>query len=180
MKIRTPFEQKIYDAAYKAAYEKYTAIKGGDGSGNFGHAGRPGEVGGSSSDGGGVTVYHGTVSQLAGKIRKEGIKRSKASKVSKKGRVYFTTDIESAKYWAEDKVGMLGLDPNTTQLVVFEIVVPANILLQDTQSQGPNDFEYEGDIPPEWIVGDQIVDYYKSTKSSFYVPVLFSDGKMYL
>ena len=94
--------------------------------------------------------------------------------------MYFTTDIESAKYWAEDKVGMLGLDPSTTQLVVFEIVVPANILLQDTQSQGPNDFEYEGDIPPEWIVVDQIVDYYKSTRSKYYVPVLFSEGKMYL
>ena len=31
--------------------ETITALKGGDGSGNFGHAGRPGEVGGSAPAG---------------------------------------------------------------------------------------------------------------------------------
>lgn len=58
MTKRTPFEQKVYDAAYKAAYKRYleyyTALKGGEGSGNFGHAGRPGLVGGSAPDGGGT------------------------------------------------------------------------------------------------------------------------------
>jgi len=54
MKIMTPFLQKIYDEAYKAAFDK--AIKGGEGSGNFGHEGRPGEVGGSAADGGGAST----------------------------------------------------------------------------------------------------------------------------
>lgn len=38
----------------------FTFLKGGTGSGNFGHAGRPGEVGGSSPGGGGIS---GTVAR---------------------------------------------------------------------------------------------------------------------
>lgn len=178
---RTPFEQAIYDVAYKAAYEKLLSVKGGEGSGNFGHAGRPGLVGGSGEGGGGgVTVFHGTVSDFKDSIEKNGIRSSMASSVSKKGHVYATTDIESAKYWAENKVDDLGLDRAATKLYVFEIRVPADVLARDVQSQGANDYQIKGDIPPSWIVGVTEVNYYKAIKNKTYVPVLFSSGKMYL
>lgn len=41
----------------RALYVNVEDAKGGPGSGNFGHEGRPGMVGGSSSDGGGSTLY---------------------------------------------------------------------------------------------------------------------------
>ena len=43
--------------------------KGGPGSGNFGHAGRPGEIGGSSSDGGGISS--GGLSELESEVVKD-------------------------------------------------------------------------------------------------------------
>jgi len=49
-----------YTYSYIYAYVKtLLALKGGDGSGNFGHAGRPGLVGGSASSNGGVVVFGG-------------------------------------------------------------------------------------------------------------------------
>lgn len=174
--------QDIYTYVYLYAYsyaKTMLALKGGEGSGNFGHAGRPGLVGGSSS--GGVTVYHGTVDQFKDNIIKNGILSSRASSVSKKGHVYATSDIESAKYWAENKVDDLGLDRTKTKLFVFEIIIPADVLARDVQSQGSNDYQIKGDIPAEWIVGVQEVDYYKSKKQQkILVPVLFINGKMYL
>jgi len=52
----------------KAAEAEVTAA-GGPGSGNFGHAGRPGEIGGSSSEGGSQTTSRGSVQTLkSGKV----------------------------------------------------------------------------------------------------------------
>ena len=99
---RTPYEQKVYDVVYKEVYDRYLklySMKGGEGSGNFGHAGRPGLVGGSGDGGGGslssiaesqglevnsetfppsvtlsqgVTLYHATSNP--GKVRRGGLK----------------------------------------------------------------------------------------------------------
>ncbi len=59
--------------------EQALAEKGGPGSGHFGHAGRPGEVGGSVPSEGGEreTVFHGTSADRMIKIIDEGIKSGK-------------------------------------------------------------------------------------------------------
>ena len=193
MKKRTPYEQKIYDAAYKAAYDKYQelrSMKGGEGSGNFGHTGRPGEVcgsgeGGGSASGGGTsgecggTFYHGTTSEAAEYIKKNGLEISKASRNSKKGKVYITSSKDNAAYWAEDKLDFFGLDKSTTDLVIFEIKIPAGVAIdRDTQSSSENDFVHTGNIPAEWIVGETTISIKSAGK--YFVPVLFSNGKMYI
>jgi len=167
----------LYTYHYTYAYTKaMLAMKGGAGSGNFGHAGRPGLVGGSSSGG---TFYHGTTSEAAEYIKQNGLRIDKASRNSKKGKVYITSSIENAKYWAEDKLDYFGLDKNTTDLVIFEIRIPPGVQIdRDTQSASANDYVKTGDIPADWIVGFETI----SLKSAlgFFVPVLFNDGKMYL
>ena len=171
--------QEIYIWAYAYAYsyaKTLLALKGGQGSGNFGHAGRPGLVGGSSSGG---TFYHGTTSEAAEYIKKNGLEISKASRNSKKGKVYITSSKDNAAYWAEDKLDYFGLDKNTTDLVIFEIQIPEGVILdRDTQSTSENDFVHTGNIPPEWIVGETIISL--KSAGNYFVPVLFSDGKMYI
>lgn len=54
-------------------------VLGGKGSGNFGHSGRKGEVGGSAPSEGDI-VYHGTKESLAGSILKKGLLSGKSHK----------------------------------------------------------------------------------------------------
>lgn len=132
---------------------------------------------------GGQTVYHGTVDTFADDIQANGLLLSKASAVSKKGKIYVTTDLESAKYWGEDKADYLGLDKTKVKLVVFEIRIPEGVTLsRDVQSHGKNDFVHAGNIPPEWIVGYTVHDFFskKSASEKYLVPVLYLDGKYYL
>lgn len=70
--------------------------KGGPGSGNFGHGGRPGQVGGSSSGGGGG----GGGSPSGGKPSKEELQKIRQQKIDKK----FKTHLKTAKT-ALDKIG---------------------------------------------------------------------------
>lgn len=69
------------------------SLKGGAGSGNFGHSGRPGEVGGSSGASSGVfankVFYHYTTSKLSESIHRTGLRLTEGSL----GRaIYLTTD----------------------------------------------------------------------------------------
>ena len=81
-----------YDRLEAAQADNETAVrglqtKGGSGSGNFGHAGRPGEVGGSSS------VFHGTAGEFVVSIKKDGLKPGPA--VNGRG-VYAIADKHTA------------------------------------------------------------------------------------
>lgn len=176
----TPEElEELYYYAFLCGYVYTKAyIKGGDGSGNFGHAGRPGLVGGSAEGG---VFYHGTTSAAAETIKQNGLEISKASRNSKKGKVYITSSKDNAAYWAEDKLDYFGLDRNETDLVIFEIRVPAGVQLdRDTQSSSENDFVHVGNIPPEWIIGYTTISLKSETGASLYLPVLFNNGKFYI
>lgn len=80
---------------------------GGPGSGNFGHKGRPGEIGGSTS--GGQLLFHGTRGDNLDSILKTGL-------TSKRGVVYATTDFSVAKIYAENS--------SSKHVAILEIHVP--------------------------------------------------------
>ncbi|HVJ72043.1 MAG TPA: ADP-ribosyltransferase [Sphingomicrobium sp.] len=68
---------------------------GGPGSGHHGHAGRPGEVGGSASG----ETFHGTRLDVAKKIKKEGLRPGHG------GRVYVAHELDLALNYASQSTG---------------------------------------------------------------------------
>jgi len=83
----------------KAGPSVVVLCKGGEGSGNFGHEGRPGEIGGSGE--GGADVYHGTAEHYAKSILKDGLVSGTGSEnlnfsESVKGRVYVSAEAGEA------------------------------------------------------------------------------------
>ena len=71
-------------------------IKGGEGSGNFGHAGRPGEVGG-SGDGGSVPEKSEAIIKISKQLDERGVDTKwQRGEDTKTGRVVITED---GKFW---------------------------------------------------------------------------------
>jgi len=187
MKIRTPFEQKIYDAAYKAAYkaayEKYTSIKGGAGSGNFGHAGRPGEVGGSSSGfntdnkvnhapgTGGTIVSKNRFTPEAGGYMYHGTRMPDGQEyliADSDGVVYLTDDYLEASGYAEG--GALSSDYGGTPRVVAVSLAAGKIV------------NVQSEIDSAIQNGDDFTDIFSSARSSgadyaFYTHPSFIDDR---
>jgi hypothetical protein len=95
----------VFDAKQIHLVEKRDL--GGPGSGNFGHKGRPGEIGGSTS--GGQLLFHGTRGDNLDSILKTGL-------TSKRGVVYATTDFSVAKIYAENS--------SSKHVAILEIHVP--------------------------------------------------------
>jgi len=151
-------------------------LAGGPGSGNFGHAGRPGEVGGSAS--GGSTTFHGTSQKKLDSILKEGLRASYSGVIwpnqSKPGHVYMSTNMEEAQAWAIQTVdrefmfrkrgpdGTYSFDKG--QPVVLEVTIPEDVQDRVTNDEHfptegeyavreSNNRQFQGDIKPEWITG---------------------------
>jgi predicted ABC-type ATPase len=149
---------------------------GGPGSGNFGHAGRPGEVGGSAPDG--VKTFHGTSQKKLDSILKDGLQASYSGVIwpnqSKPGLVYMSTNMEEAQAWAIQTVdrefmfrkrgpdGTYSFDRG--QPVVLEVTIPEKELTRvandehfptegDYAVRESNNRQFQGDIKPEWITG---------------------------
>lgn len=89
--------------------KKKVIQKGGAGSGNFGHAGIPGQVGGSTSGTGGGSLFHGTSSELVNKIKTEGLKDLYLSH-SDTPNVFSATDIFIALEYGVGQAKKKGLD----------------------------------------------------------------------
>lgn len=85
--------------------EDLQAIKGGQGSGNFNHQGRPGEQGG-SGEGMPSTAVHGTLATSVDDIFKEGIKLGKKWNKRPKS-VYFVRDPKDLGYFVDEWLGPL-------------------------------------------------------------------------
>ena len=149
-------------------------IKGGPGSGHFGHAGRPGKRGGSAPSGGGsgaidanwtrvagggpTLVYHGTSEEFGWDIRYEGLK---ASDVPRYGfgsdheqpkAVFFTADEFHARNYGEGN-SMRG---ETYAIVAIEIPEEFHSRVKFDQFEADNygaenGFYIEQNIPPEWV-----------------------------
>jgi hypothetical protein len=129
---------------------------GGQGSGNFGHGGRPGEVGGSSAVGGrgeaadtaeriarGDAMFHGTTKAVVDKILKEGLNPDSQD------RVFLTHNLDKAQYYASTNTDDL------VQGVVLEVKVPESEVhrLEEIKSARglPSRLVIKGRVPPEWI-----------------------------
>lgn len=129
-KLGTPRRFTPHDNALK--------VSGGQGSGNFGHAGRPGERGGSSP----VIVYHGTDKEAATSILKEGLinpsERSKQKAPSTY--VWVSPDRATAeKYAKENEDGAL-----------LQITIPASHA-HLVKTISPDRASFPTSIPKEWI-----------------------------
>lgn len=109
---------------------------GGKGSGNFGHAGRPGERGGSGPAGDESIYYHGTSSTHAAKIEKEGLKPGS----------FVTTDPFWAKFY-----GGQDLRPGES-FVLLKVRVPRDHKL--TPQYDKKYFQSEAAISKEFVVRD--------------------------
>lgn len=138
-------------------------------------------------DHGRFTFMHGTMENRLANILREGLRTSHAGSVwpnfSHHGEVYVTTDEDGAKHWAESaaeaKHGQRLYDwreakeqhpdlpkPAYPGAAVLTIQIPeAEIsrLMEDENFKGEGDkFQFQGDIPPEWIVKVQVL---KSTET---------------
>jgi len=111
------------------------------------------ELGRFAEGDGGSSYYHGTTSDTVSAIMSEGIKPSRGGAGwGAKGYSFLSPTQDGAAYWGENHIDQVGLDPSKTDVVVFEVRVPASVQLErDTQSK--LDYRYKGSIPPEWIVG---------------------------
>jgi hypothetical protein len=144
------------DIRIVAFLEAEVENKGGEGSGNFGHAGRPGEIGGSSDDGGtGVALMHGTSSTNIASIKKNGILQNKSGEsqgwvADQSDRaVYLAKDRATAEYWAE-----AAAENREGTAVIVKVVIPdsySNLLSSDPDTQNIG-IRFKGDILPDWIV----------------------------
>jgi hypothetical protein len=141
-------------------------VKGGPGSGNFGHSGRVGIVGGSGGGnalGGGLQTnfagkawaYHGTSIDAALKIQKEGVKKHKATIGNRPPSVYFMQDQKATREYVGD--GML--EEGQGYAIVSFNIPASNVGDVFIDEEEGDSFRIETDIPPEWI-GD--INWYDS------------------
>lgn len=141
---------------------------GGPGSGNFGHSGRPGEVGGSTSDGKELPkeVYHGTTSEVLEKIgwqglwpavkggadawlQKETAFETTAKMFGRPKSVYVAPSLENAFRYADMVSELRG-----KEAIVLRIEIPVDKAGQfRTDEQDEHAFRKEGTIPADWIKG---------------------------
>jgi hypothetical protein len=148
----------------RPALKLWLPVKGGEGSGNFSHEGRPGEVGGSGA-GGERIYYHGTVDKFAKSIQKHGILGKKVGMgqhwtptMDDKDHVFVADDYKTAAYWAEAAV-----DNHGGKAVVIEVHIPAdqaskleddpdvsNRYLREEKLRN-HALRWKGNIPASWI-----------------------------
>jgi len=150
-------------------------LLGGPGSGNFGHSGRPGEVGGSSgerqpqgdeedNDLKARTFFHGTHSLSVQDILQQGLLVGHAGKMwpsfSSREHTYITTDHDNAEHWAESAVQKMKIDHRDAEIypVILTVRVPpeyARRVVQDSHFPEPGSpaRQFKGNIHPSWIIG---------------------------
>lgn len=130
--------------------EKMVSVKGGPGSGNFGHEGRPGEVGGS---GPGFAGIHGTSTEFVGSILKEGLSLNRASVntpwegITKEGYSFLADKPAMALSYAK----YTAFKGNKLPVLVAVTIPKENAHLVERDPTTRSAFQYKGDIKPEWI-----------------------------
>lgn len=137
------------------------SLKGGEGSGNFNHAGRPGEVGGSAPA---LVAYHGTKDDLLKSIKEKGLIpggggltfRTSESRYyigDRAVQVYMSTDkTEAAQFakhaaWKHNEYYEQQVHP-----VILKITIPPEFqdkLIKDESA--PSIVRLDTPVPPEWI-----------------------------
>lgn len=151
--------EQVEPQFYKS--HKIVITKGGSGSGNFGHAGRPGLIGGSAEENGKlakrpVPMFHGTSTEAAEYIKKEGLTVQSDTVSNRPDSVYFTTDKAVAIGYGQ----MAGLG----EFVIIEFEIPSQYSDKVKQDEWDakygqtDDYRMESNVPPEWIKSIHIYD----------------------
>ena len=145
---------------------KRKIFEGGPSSGNYGHAGRPGQVGGSAEWGDkevDVEVYfHGTDATSIKDIVREGIipgGKSGRKRIHnaafyngpRSDAVFVVKTIDEARTWAIDAVGGRKIGKATPSIVIFKVRIPKSIeTIQDVAAGGSAAY-IRSSIKPAWI-----------------------------
>lgn len=151
---------KVLRNGKKLVIKQVLFFMGGPGSGHHGHAGRPGQVGGSQDDDGGKEinkmriVHHGTSLEAVKKIEKEGLKRKAASIGDRPASVYFMNSFQQTKEYVQD----LHLE-NDQGYAIVSFSVPDNVTVLEDEEEGDS-YRIEADIPANLI---QSITYYDSS-----------------
>ena len=167
-------------AIFESVNNKFKITEGGPGSGNFGHAGRPGFVGGSSvSKTSGEedklntqSFFHGTTMDVVKSILKDGLQPVKASErlyssIFYKGErgdaVYMTSKKEDAQKWAKNAADVVSWKEGKSSVgvAVIEVRIDKGSVKVDDEA-GEFSFYRVGGIPAKFIksvwVADRIPD----------------------
>ena len=135
-----------------ALFDSINVFKGGTGSGNFGHSGRPGLVGGSGSGVGSVAIYHASEIDNITDIIEGGLVVGRKSWFGRPQSVYYVTDKDEALKLAIDYIAP------ASRFIIVQASVPKS-LLSDAfiDKKGNSDFEITSamgisrNIPSEYV-----------------------------
>jgi hypothetical protein len=126
---------------------KHLEIKGGPGSGNFGHAGRPGQRGGSAPT---SMVFHGTSLDAAKKISVEGIKESAY------GGVYASYSKRESLSYALTKAKEVRADGKGDGKEAVVVVVNSKVFDPSGSNKGSYVLRRDSTVPAKAIVRIEI------------------------
>ena len=151
-KIYTPKTGQIRNVPYSGGESLQT--EGGPGSGNFDHAGRPGEVGG-SGEGGGVRMLHGTNTDVLRSILRQGLVPTHEEHWGhslyvgeRKDAIFVTRSMDAAKSWANKSCVGKHHDADG---IILTLRIPKSVTLKPDIMASKNDFYTSQRIRPEWI-----------------------------
>lgn len=186
--------------------EEVPKTLGGVGSGNFGHSGRPGEIGGSSP----FVVFHGTSSAALASIKKNGLiphagkggdeywKMSHGHEFTnseiranptiigdRKASVYLADTPEHANTFARFATEV---NPGSRP-VILEVDIPKAVAERVRPDEGfishgvqtPGAYRFKGPIRPEWIKGQVILspDKYYFDDAAYTIKALEDTHRIY-
>lgn len=173
---------KAEEAAKQKKEENKQANMGGEGSGNWNHGGRPGEVGGSGDGGLSVIVYHGTVTELRDRIQQKGIIRP-----SKEDMVFVTTSKKYAEIHSKIAIDRyVANNPGkSVKSLIVELKIPDKLwqeFKKDISIRGGHAKYFEGDILPQFINsitsdGAKVFSYENIEDITAYTVVLVDDNE---
>lgn len=127
------------------------SVLGGPGSGNFGHAGRPGQIGGSAPRS--SVVYHGTRKDVLASILSNGISNPSVRAGNKNPATYvwITPNRTVAEKYARESWDD-GDEP-----ILLKVTIPEE-RVGEIKKFGGNRWSFPTTIPPEWISVEDITD----------------------
>lgn len=113
-------------------------------------------------------LYHGTLRSNVNSILASGLRAGKGWGEAKKEGVFLSSSPENAMYWAKmSLLAKIGLNTDSSmfdeiedrdlldQLAILRVEVPAEfskyLVPRITSFARPNDMQFEGAVPPEWI-----------------------------
>jgi hypothetical protein len=99
-----------------------------------------------------VTLYHGTLGDRVGSIMQTGLRATEGWGGAAKPGVFLSPTVEDATYWAEKARERAAMP---SDIAILKVRIPSeethNLVPRRKSFSLPNDIQYVGSIPPEWI-----------------------------